>query len=339
MRKVSRLAALVVGLAAGTVAMAGDFHYGQSLVCSDCHVIHYSQHHGYNEDGVGIYTPLGGAGPYRHLLRNEINSLCLSCHNNSSFAPDVMGTNSNGYVREAGGLNRDGTAPYFHSTGHTLNSTDVAPGGTWNDPNGLNCIDCHHHHGENPLGNAWRNLRAAPGTAASNSIIDYAYGTNDLSKDVYEIVNGGSVSGHYSINNVWFNEPDPTRSDYATFCKGCHTDFHGAKGGAEVGGESDGTAWTRHPNADSNIGAVGGDHSSLGTYNGRTNKVKVMSPTGVWGPTAPSDVTPSCFSCHKSHGNQNSFGLIYMSGTGLVTEQGDGGTDVKSLCQQCHIQG
>jgi hypothetical protein len=54
--------------------------------------------------------------------------------------------------------------------------------------------------------------------------------------------------------------------------------------------------------------------------------------------TADNTVTPSCFSCHKSHGNQNGFGLIFMAGTGTVTEEGDGGV-YKSLCKQCHVQG
>ncbi len=47
------------------------------------------------------------------------------------------------------------------------------------------------------------------------------------------------------------------------------------------------------------------------------------SATGYDG--TDTELTPSCMSCHKSHGNQNAFGLIYMVGTGTVTEQGDDG--------------
>jgi hypothetical protein len=48
----SRLA-VTCGVGLGLVAMAslcfaGDFHYGINLICSDCHVMHYSQSHGYN---------------------------------------------------------------------------------------------------------------------------------------------------------------------------------------------------------------------------------------------------------------------------------------------------
>jgi hypothetical protein len=121
-------------------------------------------------------------------------------------------------------------------------------------------------------------------------------------------------------------------------CKGCHTNFHGIEGGPEVGGSATGD-WVRHPNADANIGELGGGHSSLTTFAGRVNRVKVMSNSGVWDPPA-ADVTPSCMSCHKSHGNQNSFGLIYMSGTGTISEQGDtDGSTAKQLCKQCHRQG
>ena len=66
-------------------------------------------------------------------------------------------------------------------------------------------------------------------------------------------------------------------------------------------------------------------------YGGMVNKVKTM--------TDGTNYTPSCFSCHKAHGNQNAFGLIYMKGTGAVTEQGDDGTQLPDLCHQCHGMG
>ena len=117
----------------------------------------------------------------------------------------------------------------------------------------------------------------------------------------------------------------------ADWCKSCHTNFHGATGGPEVGGGTEG--YQRHPNADVNFS------SSMQTrYNAKTNKVKIMSPTGVWDP-APLESTPFCLTCHKGHGNQNAFGLIFMSGTGTVTEEGDSGTGERDLCKQCHSQG
>ena len=91
-----------------------------------------------------------------------------------------------------------------------------------------------------------------------------------------------------------------------------------------------------------NIGAVGGGHSSLSRFAGKANQVQVMSPAGhVPAPTlsTDTDLTMSCMSCHKGHGNQNAFGLIYMLGTGTVTEQGDAGTDARNMCRQCHGMG
>lgn len=340
MKKLVSLLGIVALLACGSmIATAGDFHTGATLVCSDCHVMHYSQSHGYNADGTGLYTPLGTAGPYEYLLRNDINLLCLSCHDGQSFAPDVLGPNANSYVRQAGALNRSGTG--LPATGHTLDATDEAPGSNpaWSEAAGLHCTNCHQPHGYNPGGSAYRNLLSNPGNYASGtSFVSYATGTNALTEDVYQVA-AGPMATHYAYSNVFFNEPDPTKSEYATFCKGCHTDFHGDKGGAEVGGAT-GVDWLRHPAANANIGGAPPftGHSSLAQFAGKTNRVQVMSASGVWNPPA-ADNTASCMSCHKGHGNQNAFGLIYMSGTGTVTEEGDGGATVKTLCKQCHVQG
>ncbi len=334
MKRFSLTVTLVMVLA--TFAVAGDYHFGTSLVCSDCHVMHASQSHGYNADGTGIITPFD-ATPHEYLLRNDVNDLCLSCHDNQPFAPDVYGPNANGYVRAAGALNRVGDATT--ATGHTLDATDYAPGSNppWNNPDGLECVDCHQPHGYNPNGNAYRNLIYDPGNVSyPGLIVTYSTGTNDLGTDVYQVASG-PLSTHYAWDNVFFNEPDQTASAIADYCKGCHTDFHGAKGGPEVGG-STGEGWLRHPAADADIGAVGGGHSSLAVFAGHTNRVKVMSPTGVWdGSDAGS--TPTCLTCHKAHGNNNPFGLIFMAGTGTVTEEGDDGAQVRDLCKQCHVQG
>jgi hypothetical protein len=321
-------------------ALAGDYHHGANLICSDCHVMHASQSHGYNQDGTGFFTPLGGTLPHEYLLRNEVNDLCLTCHDGSAFAPDVLGANFNTYVRQAGGLNRPSRGVGQAATGHTLDATDVAPGSNpaWSEANGLHCTNCHQPHGHNPNGNAWRNLLADPGNHGYGaSFISYATATRDDTLDVYQVSDGGGLATHYSYDNVYFNEPDPTKSAYGFFCKGCHTDFHGDKGGIEIGGAT-GTEWLRHPTNDADIGAVGGGHSNLGVFTAHTNRVQVMSASGAWDPPG-ADNTPSCMSCHKSHGNQNAFGLIFMSGTGTVTEEGDDGSTAKDLCKQCHVQG
>ncbi|MGE5176306.1 MAG: hypothetical protein ACM3JJ_07995 [Hyphomicrobiales bacterium] len=314
-------------------AMAGDFHVGTNLVCSDCHIAHYSQSHPYTPGGQ--FTTLGPDGPYEHLLRNDVNDLCLTCHDGQSGVPDVYNSSATNNRRLAGGLNADpahrpNETGYETTDGHTLWSTATAPGGTFSQPVGLECTDCHAQHGS---ATQYRNLLNRGNFTGKN--LTYEIGTWTGTKDVFE----RSAAG-YSETNVDYEEPNTSASAYAAWCQSCHTDFHGTTGGPEVGGMSGGgEGWVRHPQADVNIGANATYISSLSQFNGHTNRVKVMDSQGLWdGTTADNTVTPSCFSCHKSHGNKNVFGLIFMAGTGTVTEEGDGGV-YKDLCRQCHIQG
>ena len=324
MKKLSIIACALVFLAVST-AMAGDYHTTTTLNCAECHVMHYSQTHGYNNDGTGLVYPLAN-GPHDYLLRNEVNALCLSCHDNQTFAPDVLAANggsspTNG--RQGGALNRDNTAPYFDATGHTLGSTDVAPGGTFTNANGLNCVDCHRQHGA--VG-AYRNLRTPSGDT-----LTYAIGVNDLSREIFEL--SASMGGdHYDIQNVHFNEPDQTKSGYAAVCKVCHTDFHGSSSDPNMRNTAGpaGTEWYRHPTADVTIGAAGGGHSQLSRYTGKAYRVHVMTNGNDWGPwgaawtASPADLTPSCMSCHKGHGGTNPFGLIFATGAANPGENGPG---------------
>ena len=337
---------LLFGLGVGVLG-AGDYHYGETLVCSQCHVMHYSQSHGY-EPPWDEWIPLGPSGPYEGLLRNDEVSLCLSCHDGVVDLPDVFATNVNNNVRQAGALNSYDSSPYEPATGHTLGSTEIAPGSDppWNDEDGLKCSDCHDPHSYNPLGNPYRNLRADPGNYKEQGIeviVTYAIENNDLIKDVYERSATPGPS-HYDISNVDFNEPDPTESAYGRWCKGCHTLVHGSPGDPNMGGES-GIEWLRHPTAGADIGAVGDRHSSKRVFSGRgmgkQNYVKVMTSTENWTPHNEDEVvdhTPSCFSCHKAHGNKNPFGLIFMRFRGTVTEEGTSDGEFRHLCGQCHVQ-
>lgn len=350
------LTALVLAVAlivlAPPVLRAGDYHYRTTLLCQECHVMHFSQAHDYG-DSSGFAT-LGPTGPYEKLLRNEVNDLCLTCHNDQLTIADVLDSNSKTTVtvRQAGALSR-GTEGAGVPTGHTLDSTEAAPnsdpGTGWSNPDGFSCVDCHDPHGE--VGGAvdvfsingieedypdlgvYRNLATNIGTAGTYVNVSYAVGTRDPNRDVFE----RTAPRSYNVTDVDFNEPVPDRSGMSEWCKQCHPNFHGNKGGPEVGGAI-GTEWLRHPSADANIGAQGGTHSSLSLYSSYTNKVKVMDPSGTWDGSS-SEVTPFCLSCHKAHGNQNAFGLVYMSGEGDVTEEGDDGTTVTALCHQCHVQG
>jgi hypothetical protein len=328
-----------------SASMAGDYHVGATLQCQDCHVAHASQTHGYTVGG--FVMPVGGEAPYDYLLRDEVNHMCLACHDNNTLAPDVLGTNAGKYPgtkRQAGAFSAEpghglaNDAGYDVIDGHTLWSADQPPGsnGTYVPAaDGLECTNCHAQHGSAAT---YRNLLNRG--IFSGDTLTYAVGTNNLTKDVFE-----RSARAYAVEDVDFNEPDSRNSRYGQWCQNCHTDFHGQGGDLNMGSQPGGYTstsppWKRHPVADVDLGHTGTPTrvASLARYQSLTNRVKMMSSTASWNPPG-TDLTPSCFSCHKGHGNQNSFGLIYMTGTGsTVTDEGDGGIH-KDLCRQCHTEG
>jgi hypothetical protein len=339
------LLSLVVLTFAGltTLAMAGDYHVGQLLVCSDCHVMHGSQSHAYPETGEGL-NPSGPGFP-KLLRQSSVNSLCLSCHDGRTDVPDVLGSTTaaplNG--RLAGALNVEtghGTndAGYSVGDGHTLWSTTTPPGYSGAaapvSTDGLACSDCHSAHGAAN----YRNLRSSTKTTSAwyNKFVTYEIGgTPSNTKDVYEAAARG-----YGWNNVNYQEPDPAKSAYGAWCMTCHTTFHGSPADANI--ETGGNV-IRHPTAGVDLSA-----GNLTQLNLHTHKVKLMDALGKWDGTTTT-MTPSCFTCHKSHGSKNGFGLIWFvdnTTTGPnapatptdITEEGDGGA-YRDLCRQCHTQG
>jgi len=336
-------AMVAVALASGTSAWAGDYHKGASLKCNECHTMHYSQQHQF--DGTaGQGTPALAGGPNGYLLRQPEAQLCQACHDGTAIAPDVVGENVNGYARQGGALNvLGGSGDYAEWKGHTIGYTGPIPGSTTAIT--LGCLSCHHQHGAASGGkdgnnasvaSAYRNVR----TLGGKSISYQAGGTNDGTKDIFEADAAlGQLNTHYAITNVQFNEPNASASGYANWCAGCHTDFHGT---ANTGAGPEG--FTRHPTAGVNLGALGGGHSATSSYTPKANKVHALVPGAqrLSDPTGATwtDITPSCMSCHKAHGNKNPFGLIYMSGTGTLTDEGDSnGTRFEWTCKQCHKQG
>ena len=355
---------------------AGEWHAGNNNLCTDCHTMHFSQTH--NWDGTtfvpGTPAPdgnwLSATGPNHYLLKAPANQLCLACHDGQTFAPDVMGINANASPtagRSAGALNDvAGAAPYSTWKGHTLDSTDVPPGydptkvglsATFYDPTGgLECINCHLQHGALPN---YRNLgpRSLPG-----GVVDYVISTtNDPTKDVWVNLAAGSVtpnSGsaatfnpYYDSANVAYNRNDATvgttktSNQMDTFCAACHGNFHGGALDSSIGGGPTGE-FIRHPTAQQTIGSIGGGHSDLPRFVAATTKVKVYSDEAGF-----IDASPGCVSCHKGHGNQNPFGLVFLSRT--ATSVGEEGgyaagqtepangyqTGYRNLCGQCHRQG
>jgi len=349
MVRLSHIVASVVLLCVLPSARAfagGGYHEGDSLDCSECHVMHVADSSFLPRGDISVLPP-GLAG---ELLKSDVNDLCLSCHDGSVQAADVLGLNSGKYpgdVRQAGYLNRViGTGHTW--TGHTLDSLETAPGSrpAWSPElengagQGLNCINCHAPHGSQGGVPTYRNLRSDAGNnATGEGAITYNHGRpgqNNPLRDVFV-----RSARRYDEAMVDFNEPDPGDSAMGRFCAGCHTEFHGVPGvDEEIGGVRQGGSFAqflRHPSGGVDIGAVGGEWSSLEQYASHKNRVKVMSSSGSWAePTK--DATPTCVSCHKGHGNGNAFGLILRSGNGALTEDGDaGGSTLEHLCGQCHV--
>jgi cytochrome c553 len=169
------------------------------------------------------------------------------------------------------------------------------------------------------------------------------------------------AAANYDNDNVQYLEPDQTGSMYGAWCGSCHGNFHGntTSPNIEIGGEI-----VRHPTAGVDIPA-GTVAAGTGSWNitDPTHRLKVMDNTATWDGTSAT-MTPSCFSCHKSHGNANKFGLVFVLPNGdtsypatavpagstidprllgaaraaSMTEQGDG-FEYRNLCKNCHGMG
>lgn len=364
--------------------LAGEWHANSTNVCTDCHTMHFSMQHNWDGTTPVATTPqpngnwLGTTGPNARLLKLPANQLCLSCHDGQSFAPDVVGVNFNvapTQGRSAGAINDlTGTAPYQIYKGHTLDSTDVPPGFNpvaagvpatqqYVAANGLECISCHLQHGSAAI---YRNL--GPRTAAFQPL--YVLGTtNDTTKDVWINIpapytpntgNAATFNPLYDDANTSYNDTNPaipagatrqTSNRLDTFCSACHGDFHGGPTDANIGSTVIGagaTDFLRHPTSKQVIGAAAlGGQSSLTRFVANTTKVKVYANDRV----AWTDAKPGCITCHKAHGNQNPFGLVFLNrnaatvgeeggyATGQVEMANGYGVAYRNLCGQCHGQG
>jgi hypothetical protein len=363
-------------------ALAGEWHTGPSNLCTDCHTMHFSQTHNWDGTTPVSTTPqpdgnwLGATGPNHYLLKLPANQLCLACHDGQTFAPDVLADSTNAAAaqgRSGGALNELGVAlpNYEEWKGHTLGSTANPPGYNpaavgittdWytGDTTGLECINCHTQHG---ITGSYRNL--GPRTLGTANLPTYVIGTtNDPTRDVWinvaapYIANTGvaaTFTPYYDNANVSYNRNDrtvgatQTSNGIDTQCASCHGNFHGGTGDVNVGGNVTTGEFIRHPTGGINIGSFGpGGHSALSRFVNATSKVKVYADDrAAW-----TDATPGCVSCHKAHGNQNPFGLVFLSRTATtVNEEGGNGTETvaaggpayqrgyRNLCGQCHGQG
>lgn len=367
-------AGLLFGVA---TADAAEYHNSakQTLICYDCHTMHASVNQGFSasdpyNDGRGVWAdPAGDPNGNVHLLKGDgPSATCMLCHDNQTFAPDVVGVNTNSGVvphRSAGALTT-GSGDYEDYKGHTIGSMDEAPGSSGGytvGEHGLECNSCHAQHGG--PGDPFRMLASwGPPNGPT-----YSIGTSqDTTKDVWvntstvTVGNGSLDADYYSYDTITFSrDASGTNAIVGDVCGKCHNQFHGGLGSEEISGEVNktdpvsggtiGVGFTRHPASYVTLGDSHG--SNRDDYLGGTHKTRVLSNEQdliANNPTSTTEeISPFCLSCHKAHGNQNPFGLFFLSQSATaVNEQGGyaAGQDTSSipvgfrnLCGQCHGQG
>ena len=357
MRRFTVVLPVVLAAAALPLMAQSNYHYNENMNCSDCHSMHASAHNNLT-DGSAIttpntaigspnrainpYYPAPNPGPGRESLL-KADDVCASCHKDQTFAPDEYGDNINGYIRSAGGVRENSTGG-----GHKIGST-IAPPGYKSDvinyfPAGtkLECISCHSEHG----GTGFRNLVPYPmsGTPGYNSVMkptvtkaaafSSATDVTILNGQAY-VFGSGNLSAYYGRQAVVYSRATTpyvyngasSSNRIDQFCGVCHGAFHGGDKVADTATVTDGTAFVRHPTGVALI-------SSFSSATAASN-LKVYQAAAV--ANAATD-SPGCLTCHKAHGNNNPFALIYPSPTGAdTTEEGDGA--YKTLCKSCHGMG
>ncbi len=316
--------------------LAGEmpYHNGPTLRCADCHVMHASMQHNYAggtgpEHGTSGFPHDFQSGP-KLLKYPDPLDVCLACHDDVAGIPDVVGADVNGLVERSGGYfdQPEAQNPRGHDLGRGLPG-----GGGWGycsrchfggTQQQVTCIDCHAQHGNgNPRNLQWiSNPAATPPLGLFNPV-----GMSGLAK--YERAN----VAYGTLDTADLREP-------TNMCLDCHHVFSGASYN-----DPDGNGiHSLHPSYDSeredpnNIaqGAAAGTtdpaHWLAGTGSGfeGTERLRFVV-SGATDFASASVVDPNtngvfCLTCHKAHGSQSAFGLIWNV-SGQIDRVG---------CDQCH---
>jgi hypothetical protein len=302
------------------------YHNGVTLICSDCHVMHASEEHGYAGEGAGF--PRSNT-PYRKLLRQgDPVDVCLACHDGRTGIPDVIDADTNALVeRAAGWMQLPENANYKgHNLGRGLTAATLCNrchfSGTMATAE-VSCIDCHNPHGNNKM----RNLQWAsfPGGEPEFAIIVQA-GATGLAK--------------FERSNVAYGYAPGVAREVTNMCIDCHhayfddsTHFYTKPGGF--------VHYGLHPNFNSEWGAVtpisGAPNADAAHWEGGSGTGFVGAArvpfVGIGASTFAAasavDATTNaafCLSCHKAHGSANAFSLTWVP----ITGPGPKG------CDQCH---
>jgi len=266
---------------------AGEWHYKETSVCSDCHTQHNSQ------GGQPMrYDGAAGASPTPSLLRNaSALSLCVYCHDGSNpAAPDVIAPVA--YEAAGGFFSNTGGVATNRSHNLGMAAPILPPGGSI--PFALTCVTCHDPHGNSNYRNLWFRTGGGGNTQDVSVVVDQAV-----------TANGSNPGQVYIPSNLFY------KSGMSQWCNDCHTNFHG-KTTSEEGLAS---PWFRHPQDQALFGAADADYAYWsGTV---ADRVPVRTPTDNVVPSGDDQVF--CLSCHKAHGAANRAGTIFADGSTLTS--------------------
>lgn len=324
---------------AGPADGAATYHNGATLLCSDCHTVHFSESHGFSGGAVSATAVPDGdwlpaSGPNNYLLKASSSTrLCLSCHDGQTFAPDVVDTDTYGVAQRPAGFFGNPDVPNFK--GHNLASTSL--GG----PNDLcnrchfvgtmataqvQCIDCHNPHGNASYRSLW--WPSAPGSEPP----------------ILASIRAGSTGkARYEAANVAYPAPlsGGAWAEVTNMCIDCHHKFF-APWNTDNGGTPNGfSPYHRHPGTNTESGGSypinrSGAHTDAANWvsggAGFTVARLPFTAPGANDFASASTVAATnevfCLSCHKAHGSENPFSLRWDYGSRTAT--GAAG------CQQCH---
>ena len=316
---------------------AAIYHVGASLVCSDCHVMHASEQHAMDGTATRDMWPLPYAdAPNQTLLRKATtNELCLACHDGKTFAPDVLGTDTNGPAERAAGMfEARGVA---NPRGHSLSSVDMPVSGLCDRCHfggsmataTVQCIDCHAPHGNQ----GYRNLQWASAPGSEPPLLAYTRP-------------GATGLARYQAANVRYPGPSGGAGwfEITNMCVDCHHAFMDYASGyyTRPGGSTG--PFVRHPGTNNEggisrpIDAPGANTTPANWVSGTVGFDVPRLPFMVTGATdfaAAGAVAANnevfCLTCHKAHGSDRQFALRWDYGTVSSATQSSG-------CAQCHAQ-
>jgi hypothetical protein len=313
---------IIAVLTRAAVSPAGEWHTGSSLVCLECHTVHYS---GEKESEPG--------GPFIYLLSHStINGLCLSCHDGRNLAaPDVL---SSVTMYQPSG-DEHSAAGYFSGTetnsdsAHNLGVMDLVPLRSPPTNMALSCASCHEVHGSQNH----RNLIPDPDSSGVGiSLIPGVDVFQGVAPAVPPTPEGSLTA--YRQSNVGY------RSNLSAWCAECHnllstnepsvSPAHFRRHPCEVsqnvsGSHTDPYHWVVGEGC--GFGAVTGDEIE------GVPRVRFQEPAAVDYTSAKAVASTNqvfCASCHLAHGGR------YLSSA--VWPYKEAVADMYSPCQQCHNQ-